>query len=675
MKTIYIVISPVTDICAEYALLCQKNRELLSQHGLIYALEEDFRERFSCHEYLGIMLRQIYAGTSTVIELTDRLKKFELLVKENTNDILLFLSSPPRQGMLKILEQAIRSPDLPVLSQYKICSLALLSPQEEILEGYLRLFGPRWQEYPADVEKSYTTSLGTMRYDLLYEDMAKISTESPRVLLVSSQDKPAADHFFAALDSIFSSQDIVPLTDSCLMDRNYNFFAHDLFSPIKIADEPSYLEIAAALRPYQTAHGEDSQTWAPPSCLQHIHEASLEGNRRLAQRLFQRTELFEPSLPRQDNWHPYAGLSAALRDELLAYLLNISPRFHDSIEKLHKCHWLYDRLPAKGKKLFPAPSTSEQRAQEPLLSVLTLTNNQVGMIAQNIESVLNQKTKFPVQHIIVDNASTDGTAEIIAKYAAQHSSIVPLLLKETASKGENIRVLFKQCRSTYAALCDGDDYFTDPNKLQTQVNFLERNKDCALCFHPVHVIYEDGSPSKIYPPDNLLPGGVRLKYSLHDLLGANFIQTNSVVYRWRFRDGLPDWFDPSLLPGDWYWHLLHAEMGSIGYLNKPMSAYRRHKASLYALAEKDHVAHRHRYGLQELHMYTVCNTHFHGRYHKEFSRLARGVFADLVQDYLKTKDDSLLQEGIAAAPDFAKDFLALLSNQNMKISQPVSAKL
>ena len=116
-------------------------------------------------------------------------------------------------------------------------------------------------------------------------------------------------------------------------------------------------------------------------------------------------------------------------------------------------------------------------------------------------------------------------------------------------------------------------------------------------------------------------------------------------------------------------------MGSIGYLNKPMSVYRRHKASLYALAEKNHIAHRHRYGLQELHMYTVCNTHFHGRYHKEFSRLARGVFADLVQDYLKTKDDSLLQEGIAAAPDFAKDFLELLSNQNMKISQPVSAKL
>ena len=246
MKTIYIVISPVTDICAEYALLCQKNRELLSQHGLIYALEEDYRERFSCHEYLGIMLRQIYAGTSTVIELTDRLKKFELLVKENTNDILLFLSSPPRQGMLKILEQAIRSPDLPVLSQYKICSLALLSPQEEILEGYLRLFGPRWQKKPANIEKSFTASFSTMRYDLLYEEMTEISAGTPRVFLVSLQNRPTAEQFFAALGCASPSKKIVPLSDSCLLNRHYNFFAHDLFSQITLADEPSYLEIAAA---------------------------------------------------------------------------------------------------------------------------------------------------------------------------------------------------------------------------------------------------------------------------------------------------------------------------------------------------------------------------------------------------------------------------------------------
>lgn len=668
MRTIYIVISPITDLCAAYALLCKDNKTYLSQQGLLYDRERNFREGFACHGYLTQLLNRTGDAESSVSDIVTALKEFESLAEKTHKDILLFISLPTRQGHLKLLEQCIHSENLPVLSQYSIRTIALLSPQTEILEGYLRLFGPQWQKKPANIEKSFTTSFSTMRYDLLYEEMTEISAGIPRVFLVSLQNRPTAEQFFAALGCASPSKKIAPLSDSCLLNRHYNFFAHDLFSQITLAGAPSYLEIAAALRPHQSAYDEDLQTWSSPSCLQDIHEASLEGNRRLAQKLSQRAELFEVPLPRQDNWRPYAGITTELRNDLLSFLLNASPRFHAAIEKVYKCRWMYDRLSAEGKKLFPNPYSSENLAQEPLLSVLTLANNHAGMIAQNIESVLNQKTNFPVQHIIVDNASTDGTAEIIAGYAAQHSSIVPLLLKKTASKGENIRVLFKQCRSTYAALCDGDDYFTNPDKLQIQVNFLERNKDCALCFHPVHVVYEDGSPSKLYPPDNLLPGGVRLKYSLHDLLVANFIQTNSVVYRWRFRNNLPDWFDPSLLPGDWYWHLLHAEMGSIGYLNKPMSAYRRHKASLYALAEKDHVAHRHRYGLQELHMYTVCNTHFHGRYHKEFSRLARGVFADLVQDYLKTKDDSLLQEGIAAAPDFAKDFLELLSNQNMKIS-------
>lgn len=667
MSTIYIVISPITDLCADYALLCKDNKTYLSQQGLLYDFEQNFRERFACHGYLTQLLNRTGDAGSSVSDIVTALKEFDSLAEKTHKDILFFIPSPTRQGHLKLLEQCIHSENLSVLSQYSIRTIALLSPQTDILEGYLRLFGPQWQKNPANIEKSFTTSFSTMRYDLLYEEMTEISAETPRVFLVSPQNRPSAEEFFTALGCASPSKKIAPLSDRCLLNRHYNFFAHDLFSQITLADEPSYLEIAAALRPHQSACDEDLQTWSSPSCLQHIHDASLEGNGRLAQKLFQRAELFEIPLPRQVNWRPHAGITTELRNDLLSFLFNASPRFHDAIEKVYKCRWMYDRLSAEGKKLFPNPYSSENLAQEPLLSVLTLANNHAGMIAQNIESVLNQKTNFPVQHIIVDNASTDGTAEIIAGYAAQHPSITPLLFKKTAARGENLRVLFKQCLSTYAALCDGDDYFTDPNKLQTQVNFLERNKDCALCFHPVHVVYEDGSPSKLYPPETLLPGGVRLRYSLNDLLVANFIQTNSVVYRWRFRDGLPDWFDPSLLPGDWYWHLLHAETGAIGYLRKPMSAYRRHAASLYALAEKNHVAHRHRHGLQELRMYTVCNAHFRGRYFKEFSRLARSVFADFVQDYLKTKDDSLLQEGIAAAPAFARDFLALLSDQNMKI--------
>lgn len=315
-------------------------------------------------------------------------------------------------------------------------------------------------------------------------------------------------------------------------------------------------------------------------------------------------------------------------------------------------------LSAEERLLASVLAPESPRRPEPLLTVLTLAYNQAAYIGKTIESVLAQRTDFPVEHIIVDHCSTDGTQDVIAAYADRHASIRPVLLARRSSKGANVRALFSRCRSKYAALCDGDDYFTDPLKLQKQVDFLEAHPECGLCFHPVDVLYEDGSPSRVYPPEELLPGGLRKFYTLKDLLFANLIQTNSVVYRWRFIEGLPDWFDPTLVPGDWYWHLLHAETGLIGYLRAHMAVYRRHATSLYATAEGDHVMHRGVHGLNELRAYNVCNRHFHGRYYKDFQRLAVGVFADFLQIYISKGDDSLLQQACSLCPDFARDFLA-----------------
>ena len=315
-------------------------------------------------------------------------------------------------------------------------------------------------------------------------------------------------------------------------------------------------------------------------------------------------------------------------------------------------------LSAEERLLASVLAPESPRRPEPLLTVLTLAYNQADYIGEAIESVLAQRTDFPVEHIIVDHCSTDGTQDVIAAYADRHASIRPVLLARRSSKGANVRALFSRCRSKYAALCDGDDYFTDPLKLQKQVDFLEAHPECGLCFHPVDVLYEDGSPSRVYPPEELLPGGLRKFYTLKDLLFANLIQTNSVVYRWRFTEGLPDWFDPTLVPGDWYWHLLHAETGLIGYLRAHMAVYRRHATSLYATAEGDHVMHRGVHGLNELRAYNVCNRHFHGRDYKDFPRLAVGVFADFLQIYISKGDDSLLQQACSLCPDFARDFLA-----------------
>ena len=295
------------------------------------------------------------------------------------------------------------------------------------------------------------------------------------------------------------------------------------------------------------------------------------------------------------------------------------------------------------------------------VSVLTLAYRHEKYIANCIESVLAQKTSFPVEHIIVDDGSDDKTTEIIDAYAQKHPHIHPVYL-ERRRNFNNVRYLFAACHSPYAALCDGDDYYTDPLKLQTQADFLDANPDCALCFHPVQVVYEDGSkPGHIYPPLEQLPRGIKPFYYLSDLLKCNLIQTNSVMYRWRFKDGLPAWFRPDCCPGDWYWHLLHAEQGKIGFINKVMSVYRRHQEGIYYLSEVDRLKHRARVGQEEIEVYDVINRHFGRKYESILLDLVNGVFADcLMYDSHRAEEDGaepILPKLVDMYPDFARHFL------------------
>ena len=304
------------------------------------------------------------------------------------------------------------------------------------------------------------------------------------------------------------------------------------------------------------------------------------------------------------------------------------------------------------------------------VSVLTLAYRHEKYIADCIESVLAQKTSFPVEHIIVDDGSDDKTSEIIDAYAQKHPHIHPVYL-DRSRNFNNVRYLFAACHSPYAALCDGDDYYTDPLKLQTQADFLDAHPDCALCFHPVKVVYENDSKcEQIYPRFEQLPRGINPFYYLSDLLKCNLIQTNSVMYRWRFKDGLPTWFRPDCCPGDWYWHLLHAELGKIGFINKVMSVYRRHQEGIYYLSEVDRLKHRAKVGEQELEVYDVINKHFDKKYESILLNLVNGVFADcLLYDRQRADGDGAehtLPKLVKMYPDFALHFLSSLKMESSK---------
>lgn len=309
----------------------------------------------------------------------------------------------------------------------------------------------------------------------------------------------------------------------------------------------------------------------------------------------------------------------------------------------------------------PMPPARKNKSL-PTVSVLTCTYNHKEFIQKNIESVLAQKTSFPVQHIIADDASTDSTQKIILDLARKYKSIIPVFQRNRTFGSKNIHHLFNMARTEFVSLCDGDDYFTDVHKIQNQYDYLKNNTNCSICFHPVRVEYDDKkTPSHTFPLLTELPGGKKKFYTLEDLLQKNFIQTNSVMYRWRFKNGLPSWFRSDLCPGDWYWHILHAEIGDIGYIDDVMSVYYRHKNGVYYNSYKDRLKHRALVGEKELEMYSAVNKHFHRKYEEKLFNFTNGIFFECCQ-YEKTERTERKEEGILEKlcdryPDFAMHFI------------------
>ncbi|GMO53896.1 MAG: hypothetical protein Ta2G_12510 [Termitinemataceae bacterium] len=140
---------------------------------------------------------------------------------------------------------------------------------------------------------------------------------------------------------------------------------------------------------------------------------------------------------------------------------------------------------------------------------------------------------------------------------------------------------FIRIQGKYVSICEGDDYFTDFNKLQKQFDFLEAHSECSICFHPVNVVFECGeeAPSIFPSPEHRFNKTI---LTLDDLLERNFIQTNSVMYRWRFtNEDVLNYFPKNILPGDYYLHLLHAQKGDIGFMDDVMAVYRRHSGGIW----------------------------------------------------------------------------------------------
>ncbi|MDN5292277.1 MAG: hypothetical protein PWQ06_2516 [Anaerophaga sp.] len=126
---------------------------------------------------------------------------------------------------------------------------------------------------------------------------------------------------------------------------------------------------------------------------------------------------------------------------------------------------------------------NESKPDTPLVSVWMITYNHERYIAQAIEGVLMQKTNFKIELVIGEDCSTDNTAQIIKEYEKKYPQIIkPRFNQTNLGVIPNMIKTLNECTGKYIALCEGDDYWTDPYKLQKQVDFLEKNPDHIMCF-------------------------------------------------------------------------------------------------------------------------------------------------------------------------------------------------
>lgn len=218
--------------------------------------------------------------------------------------------------------------------------------------------------------------------------------------------------------------------------------------------------------------------------------------------------------------------------------------------------------------------------QLPKVSVCMITYGHEQFIEEAIKGVLMQEVEFGIELIIANDCSPDKTHEIIRNIISRHPK--KNLIKyykhdENVGMKPNCIFALKHCTGKYIAMCDGDDYWTDPYKLQKQVDFLEANETCALSFHQTKTIYDDGR-EHLYNNFEL-----NSSFNFVDLVRRPFISTVSSVFR--NPNPLPDWFEE--IASDWPLFLHISSKGNLYYMSECMAVYRRHSQGVWSSLSND----------------------------------------------------------------------------------------
>ncbi len=229
-------------------------------------------------------------------------------------------------------------------------------------------------------------------------------------------------------------------------------------------------------------------------------------------------------------------------------------------------------------------------ATAPVVSVICHTFNHSRYLRDAVHGFLSQLTDFPFEIIIRDDASTDGSGAIAREMGQKYPRIIRVVVESENRYSQGVMpsvATFPMARGRFIALCEGDDYWSDPRKLQRQVEFLAAHPEAGMAIHPATMLLEhDGGTPRAVP--FCVHGeqeGVFVVSSIFQVDGQ-YAPTSSYLLRASF---VPDWvqFMSEQRPtyGDFFIEAI-ASKGRLAYLPEAMSVYRRGHADSYSRRQR-----------------------------------------------------------------------------------------
>ncbi len=211
---------------------------------------------------------------------------------------------------------------------------------------------------------------------------------------------------------------------------------------------------------------------------------------------------------------------------------------------------------------------------QPLVSIVCDTYNHAPYIRRVLDGFLSQKTEFPFEIIVHDDASTDGTADIIRSYEAAHPDLFRCVYRTENIYSKDPKILehyvFPLARGKYTAICEGDDYWTSPNKLQKQISYMEAHSDCTLCVCAADLVDpEERWIGSVSPYDH------DMDISTEDMImgGGGFVATASIVAPTHLAQNRAPFCDETDVD-DAVLQIWFASNGATHYIAESMCAYR-----------------------------------------------------------------------------------------------------